>query len=102
MVRHLRLPIPKVAMRSPIRTIAVAVAAIILLTGCSVSYPFQLLLNVKDAESGQPLEGVTGVFHTTDHEEKKADFDSGPPLGTKTSAGGGLMHDFQIIEKPDR
>ena len=34
-------------MYHPIRTIALAAIATILLTGCSISYPFQLLLKVE-------------------------------------------------------
>ena len=91
-----------VAMRNPFRTITLAAAAILLLTGCSYSYPFQLLLTVKDAETGKPLEGVTGVLDTTDREEAKYQMESGFSLRRETGAGGGLMHDFQITNKPDQ
>ena len=89
-------------MRNPIRTIAVAATAITLLSGCSYSYPFQLLLTVKDAETGNPIEGVTGVLHMTEDVEHKYRMESGSSLGQETGAGGGLMHDFQIRNKPDQ
>ena len=88
-------------MRHPIRTIALAAIATILLTGCSVSYPFQLLLKVETEDDGQPLEGVTVVLDTTSEYADKWRMDHGFHHGVPTDASGRVVLDFQITQAPD-
>ena len=88
-------------MRYPIRTLALAAVAVTLLTGCSVSYPFQLVLMVVSDEDGRPIEGATVVLDTTDTVEHEGKMDYGQGSG-KSDAGGQLLHDFSISQAPDR
>ena len=88
-------------MRHPYRTVPIVVATVVLLTGCSVSYPFQLLLTVKNAEDGQPIEGVTGYFGQSNEDEPNAQFEYGFPLRQETNAEGRLTYDFQVSGSPD-
>ena len=88
-------------MRHPIRTIALAAVATILLTGCSISYPFQLLLTVENEDGGQPLEDVTIVLDTTDADDNMTQTDYGVHFRGTTDSSGGLTHDFHITQAPD-
>jgi hypothetical protein len=81
-------------MRHPYRTVPLVVAAVVLLTGCSYSYPIQLLLTVKNADDGKPVEGVTGVLDTLAVEERKQDLDYGSSFSNRTNADGLLTHEF--------
>ena len=70
------------------------VVAVVLLTGCSWSYKFRLLLTVKNADDGTPVQGVTAVLDDPVlADERKQDLNAGSRLGT-TDAGGELTHDF--------
>lgn len=89
-------------MRHPYRTIALTIVAVVFTTGCSVSYPFQLLLTVKNADDGTPLEGVTGTLDTMGVEEQKTRLDYGFGLQTHTGTDGRLTYDFNISGSPDR
>ena len=88
-------------MRHPIRTIALAAIAVVLLTGCSISYPFQLLLTVENEDDGQPLEGVTVVLKTTSGDANRLGMDNGSQLGDATDSTGRFTHEFQIMNSPD-
>jgi hypothetical protein len=87
-------------MRHPYRTIGLAVAAVVLLTGCSTANHFRLLLTVKNADTGEPLEGVTGVLTTSPSEERKNELDYGFPLVVGTNADGQLTHEFMVSPYP--
>jgi hypothetical protein len=84
-------------MRHPYRTAAVAFAAVVLLTGCSWSCTFDLLLTVTNADDGNPVSDVSAVLDTSPGhaDERKNDPDAGDQLGT-TNADGKLAHDFTI------
>lgn len=88
-------------MRHPYRTIGLAVAAVVLLTGCSTANHFRLLLTVKDANTGEPVEGVTGVIDDTlSAEERKNEPDFGFPLVIGTNADGQLTYEFMVSPYP--
>jgi hypothetical protein len=93
-------------MRHPYRTVSLVVVTLVLLTGCSVSYPFQLLLTVKNADDGTPVEGVTVVLDTTNADEDRLQFDRGsypsPSSDRQTDAEGRLTFTFQINNEPHR
>jgi hypothetical protein len=81
-------------MRHPYRTVGLTIAAVVLLTGCSNSYTFNLLLTVTNQDDGQPVEGVTVVLDTAiNAEEQKQKLDAGSLLDA-TSAEGKLTHRF--------
>lgn len=83
-------------MRHRYRTIGLAIATIVLLSGCSWSNTFQLLLTVTSADDKQPVGGVAAVLDTLGAvEERKQQLDAGSPIGT-TDAAGQLRHNFTI------
>ena len=82
-------------MRHPYRTVLLVIAAVVLLTGCSTSHTFRLLLEVKNADDGQPVEGVTAVLDTVLSEDRKHGMDVGSAIG-KTDAEGKVTHEFKI------
>ena len=88
-------------MRHPIRTIALAAVATVMLTGCSISYPFQLLLTVENEDGGQPVEGVTVALDTTDENADKLRLDYGFRCRGTTDSSGRLTDDFQIEGSPN-
>lgn len=93
-------------MRHPYRTIPLVVVTVVALTGCSVAYPFQLLLTVKNAEDGTPVEGVTVALETTNTEDHKHDFEWGNSLTLaephQTDTNGQHSATFQINSQHDR
>lgn len=81
-------------MRHPGRAIALAAIAVVLLTGCSWSCSFRLLLTVENAADGTPLPEATAVLDTgTLAEERKGDPDEGSLLAPTNDAGQ-LTFDF--------
>jgi hypothetical protein len=88
-------------MRHPVRTIALAAIATVLLTGCTKVYPFQLLLTVESEADGRALEGVTAVLKTTSGDANRLGMDYGSQLGDLTDSSGRFTHDFQIVGSPD-
>ena len=83
-------------MRHPYRTAALAFAAVTLLTGCSWSCTFNLLLTVINADDGKPVPGVTVVLDTYSlAEDRKQDLDAGGQIGS-TDGQGQLTHEFSI------
>ena len=83
-------------MRHPYRTIGLAIVSVVLLTGCSTLHTFKLILTVKNAGDGQPVEGATVVLDDTlTAAEHKQQLDRGSPLG-ETNAEGKLTHEFKI------
>lgn len=82
-------------MRYPRRTIALAAAAVVLLTGCSTSHAFRLLLTVTNADDGTPVQGATVVLDTSQSEARMHDLAHGSQIGP-TDAAGKLTHDFSF------
>jgi hypothetical protein len=82
-------------MRHPYRTTVIAIAAVVLLSGCSWHCAFHLLLTVKNADDGSPVPGATAVLDTSLPDERKQDLNAGQPIGS-TDAEGKLAHDFTI------
>jgi hypothetical protein len=89
-------------MRHLARTIPLAVVAIVCLTGCSVSYPFQLLLTVKNAEDGKPIEGATGVLDALAVDEHESQLDYGRHRLPATDTQGRLTYDFSLTGSSGR
>jgi hypothetical protein len=87
-------------MRHPYRTVGLALVAVVLLTGCSTANYFRLLLTVKDADTGKPIEGVTGVLDVQLSEQHKNELDHGYSLGGGTNADGQLTHEFMVSPYP--
>jgi hypothetical protein len=91
-------------MRHPYRSVGLATVAIVL-TSCSVSYPFELLLTVKNTEDGTPIEGVSVVLDPTNTTESKDDFKQGnypsPTHRRETNADGQLSVYFQFNSRHD-
>jgi hypothetical protein len=74
----------------------VALVAIVLLTGCSWSRSFSLLLTVENANDGQPVPDVSAVLDTRAMaDERKGDPDEGTRL-LPTDAVRKLTFDFNI------
>jgi hypothetical protein len=83
-------------MRHPYRTVAVALAAVVLLTSCSWDCAFHLVLTVTNAEDGEPVPGVTALLDTHGIlEGHKDDLNAGDEIGS-TGEDGTLTHDFVI------
>src|SRR5580658_6452288 len=88
-------------MRHPYRTTALAIAAVVLLSGCSISYDYEIQLVVTNAETGQPLEGVTGLLDKSGDQKRRDDLEFGFPIGDRSNAGGQLTHDFSSSRTSD-
>jgi hypothetical protein len=61
-------------MRHPIRTTLLVVAAVVLLTGCTTSQDFRLVLLVLDKESGRPIPIARIELDDQVNEERKEDY----------------------------
>lgn len=62
-------------MRHPYRTMSLVVASVVLLTGCSMSHKYTLILTVLDAETGEPVEGAIVVIDIQGDEKRKHNHD---------------------------
>ena len=83
-------------MRHPYRTTAITLATVALLTGCSWSCTFNLLLTVRNADDGKPMPGVTVRLDTISYAvEQKQELDAGQQIGS-TDGQGQLTHEFRI------
>jgi hypothetical protein len=78
-------------MRHPYRTAILTIAAVGLLCGCSIRYDYALQINVTNVETGQPLEGVTGLI---DEYGDRDDLERGTPLEGQSDAAGLLRSDY--------
>jgi hypothetical protein len=87
-------------MRHPYRTTFLIVSTIILLTGCSTSQTFQLILSVRNKTDGKPVSDVQVTIDTLGIEERKFDMDYGWPRAT-TDADGRLSQDFMVSPYPN-
>src|SRR5690349_4847632 len=88
-------------MRHPHQTLGLAAVAVVLLTGCSTANYFRLLLTVKDADTGKPVEGVIGVLDTgPSSEERKNEPDFGYLIPPSTNVDGQLTNEFMISPYP--
>ena len=86
-------------MRHPYRTIGLAVGTVVLLSGCTTMGHFRLLLTVKDAETGEPLEFATGDLDTRGNEERKHEMTQSGQLPW-TNENGQSTYDFQVSPYP--
>ena len=83
-------------MRHPYRTVSLVVVAVVLLTGCSTSHTFRLLLTVKSADTGEPVEGAIPVLHESVDDERKNDMEYGWHHFEPTDATGRVTVEFKV------
>lgn len=83
-------------MGRPFRTTALAVAAVVLLTGCSWVQVFRLSLTVVDKTDGAPVPGATVVVDTSATNEERKNDSVPPEAGLQTDEAGHLEYDFSI------
>ena len=89
-------------MRHLYRTLFLVFTAVVLLTGCSTSHTFQLLLLVRNKADGTPLSGVNLNLSTNwGNEEHKLDTIYGEwnPSPT-TDAAGRFTRNFMVSPYP--
>jgi len=86
--------------RHSYRTIGLAVVAVVLLTGCSTANYFRLLLTVKDANTGEPVEGIIAVLDAPSSEQHKNEPDFGHLIPPSTNADGQLTYEFMVSPYP--
>jgi hypothetical protein len=86
-------------MRHRCRTVLLSVAAVVLLTSCSTSQAFHLLVTVLTAD-GTPVAGAKVLLDTQGVEERKLDPEYGWPHDGATDAQGRFAHDFSVSPYP--
>ena len=83
-------------MKYPIRTVGLVTITFILLAGCQFSYPYTLILSVKDANNNQPVPGVSVKLDTSGSEEQKFNMDYTTHRDIPDSeADGQVLYDFK-------
>lgn len=84
-------------MRSRCLTLGPFAAAVLLLSGCSYSYDFHVLVSVLGAD-GKPLGGATVRLDTMGNEERKLDLEHGVPQGAAEDGVGRFPIDFSVSD----
>jgi hypothetical protein len=88
-------------MRHPYRTVSLVVVTLVLLTGCSTSHTFQLLLTVKNAETGESVPGAKVVLDAgTLSGDRKGDMEAGHHALGSTNEDGQFSYDVFISPYP--
>ena len=88
-------------MRHPCRTVPLVAVAVVLLTGCSRSFPYQLLLTVRDADTGASAEGVSVILDASIlAEERKANMEEGYHAVGATDKEGQFAQEVRVNSYP--
>jgi hypothetical protein len=83
-------------MRHPCLTVPLVVAGLVVLTGCSTSQVFDLVLVVRNKADGRPLQGVTASLDTLGRQQEGEEF----PVVGSTDSEGRLVHELGVSPYP--
>jgi hypothetical protein len=77
--------------------------AVVLLTGCSQSFPYRLFLTARNADTGAPVDGASVVLDSSIlAEERKANMDAGYHAVGATGNEGHFAQEVGVTSYPLR